>query len=86
MANRNASRPVNAMLNYAYGVLQSRLQIKLIAEKYDPNLGIMHVDREYGSAFVFDLMEPERSKVDRAIVEFLKSKTLHLLCFGLMAW
>jgi len=37
----------------------------------------MHVEREYGPAFVFDLMEPERPKVDRAIIEFLKSETLH---------
>jgi CRISPR-associated protein Cas1 len=56
--NRNASHPVNALLNYAYAVLQSQTQIRIIAEGYDPNLGIMHVDQEYGPAFVFDLMEP----------------------------
>jgi hypothetical protein len=75
--NRNASHPVNALLNYAYAVLQSQTQIRIIAEGYDPNLGIMHVDQEYGPAFVFDLMEPQRPKVDRAINEFLKSETLH---------
>jgi CRISP-associated protein Cas1 len=65
------------MLNYAYAVLQSQLQIQAVAEGYDPNLGLMHVDREYGPPFVFDLMEPERPKVDREIIEFLKSETLH---------
>jgi CRISP-associated protein Cas1 len=75
--NRNASHPVNAMLNYAYSVLQSQLQIRAVAEGYDPNIGIMHVEREYGPAFVFDLMEPERPNVDRVIIEFLKSETLH---------
>ena len=65
------------MLNYAYAVLQSQLQIRSVAEGYDPSLGIMHVEREYGPAFVFDLMEPERPTVDRAIIEFLKSETLH---------
>jgi CRISP-associated protein Cas1 len=79
--NRNASHPVNAMLNYAYAVLQSQSQIQAVADGYDPNLGVMHVDREYGPAFVFDLMEPERPKVDRAIVEFLKSETLHAADF-----
>jgi len=63
------------MLNYAYAVLQSQLQIQAVAEGYDPNLGIMHVDQEY--AFVFDLMETERPRVDRAIISFLKSETLH---------
>jgi CRISP-associated protein Cas1 len=83
--NRNASHPVNAMLNYAYAVLQSQLQIRAVADGYDPNLGIMHVDREYGPAFVFDLMEPERPRVDRAIVEFLKSETLHPADFVIRA-
>jgi CRISPR/Cas system-associated endonuclease Cas1 len=28
-------------------------------------------------AFVFDLMEPERPKLDRAVLAFLKSEALH---------
>ena len=28
-------------------------------------------------AFVLDLMEPERPKVDRAVLNFLKSEALH---------
>jgi CRISPR-associated protein Cas1 len=40
---------------------------------YDPMLGIMHYEREGSPAFVFDLMEPERPKVDRAVLAFLES-------------
>ena len=40
--NRNASHPINAMLNYAYAVKLSQLQIDAIANGYDPILGIMH--------------------------------------------
>jgi CRISP-associated protein Cas1 len=40
-------------------------------------LGIMHSDREDAPAFVFDMMEPERPKVDRAVLAFLKSEVLH---------
>ena len=75
--SRNASHPVNAVLNYAYAILQSRVQIRLVAEGYDPMLGIMHVDRDDGAAFVFDMMEPERPKVDRVVLTFLKSEALH---------
>ena len=75
--SRNASHPVNAILNYAYAVLQSQVQIRLVAEGYDPMLGIMHSDREGAPAFVFDMMEPERPKVDRAVLAFLKSEALH---------
>ena len=43
--SRNASHPVNAILNYAYAVLQSQVQIKAVADGYDPMLGIMHYER-----------------------------------------
>jgi CRISP-associated protein Cas1 len=75
--SRNASHPVNAILNYAYAALQSQVQIRLVAEGYDPMLGIMHSDRDDAAAFVFDMMEPERPKVDRAVLGFLKSEALH---------
>ena len=75
--SRNASHPVNAILNYAYAVLQSQVQIRLVAEGYDPMLGIMHADRDDAAAFVLDMMEPERPKVDRAVLAFLRSEALH---------
>ena len=75
--SRNAAHPVNAILNYAYAVLQSQVQIRLVSEGYDPMLGIMHYDRDDAPAFVFDMMEPERPKVDRAVLGFLKSEALH---------
>jgi hypothetical protein len=34
-------------------------------------------ERDASPAFVFDLMEPEQPKVDRAILSFLKSGVLH---------
>ena len=76
-ASRNASHPVNAILNYAYAVLQSQVQIKAVADGYDPMLGIMHYDRDGSPAFVFDMMEPERPKVDGRCSTFLKSEALH---------
>ena len=72
--SRNAAHPVNAILNYAYAVLQSQVQIRLVAEGYDPMLGIMHYDRDGAPAFVFDMMEPERPKVDRAVLGVSRSR------------
>jgi CRISPR-associated protein Cas1 len=71
--NRNAAHPVNAILNYAYAVLESGLRIKAIADGYDPTIGLMHEGRDGSSKFVFDLMEPKRPKVDRAVLEFIKA-------------
>jgi CRISP-associated protein Cas1 len=70
--NRNASHPVNAILNYAYTALQSEIQINTISEGYDPTLGIMHEPNSGSAAFVFDLIEPYRSLIDSEILEFIK--------------
>jgi CRISP-associated protein Cas1 len=70
--NRNAAHPVNAILNYAYAALESELRIKAISEGYDPTIGIMHEGGDGSSKFIFDLMEPERPKVDRAVLDFVK--------------
>jgi CRISPR/Cas system-associated endonuclease Cas1 len=40
--NRNAAHAVNAILNYAYAALESKIRIKAISDGYDPTLGIMH--------------------------------------------
>jgi CRISPR/Cas system-associated endonuclease Cas1 len=61
--NRNASHPVNAILNYAYAILQSQLQIGAISGGYDPTIGIMHFQRPGSPAFAFDLTEPSRPKL-----------------------
>jgi CRISPR-associated protein Cas1 len=76
--NRGATHPVNAMLNYAYGVLIARTQVQLIAEGYDPTIGILHGrESERGSypAFALDRMEPMRPVVDRVILELVKTST-----------
>jgi CRISPR-associated endonuclease Cas1 len=83
--NRHAAHPVNAMLNYAYAVLESQVRIRLVADGYDPTRGIMHETREDSSAFVFDMMEPERPKVDRAVLEFVKANPLHPADFTIRA-
>jgi CRISPR-associated protein Cas1 len=83
--NRNAAHPVNAILNYAYTVLESELRIKAIADGYDPTIGSMHEGRDGSSKFVFDLMEPERPKVDRAVLDFVKTTVFDPADFTLRA-
>jgi CRISP-associated protein Cas1 len=70
--NRNAAHPVNAILNYVYAALESEIRIKAISEGYDPTIGIMHEGSDGSSKFIFDLMEPERPRVDRAVLDFVK--------------
>ena len=72
--NWKASHPINAMLNYAYAVKVAQLQIQAVADGFDPYIGIMHHSRPDFPAYVYDLIEPERPKVDGAIVEFAQSR------------
>lgn len=74
--NGRASHPINAMLNYAYAILQSQLQIELLSEGYDPTIGVMHHGSRGSPAFVFDLMEPSRPIVDAAILRFALATAL----------
>lgn len=77
--NQSATHPVNAMLNYAYGMLMARKQIDAIANGYDVNLGIVHDrrtrDRGKTPCFALDLMEPERPIIDRAIIGIIREHT-----------
>jgi CRISPR-associated endonuclease Cas1 len=70
-SNERAVHPLNAMLNYAYAILRSHVQVDAVARGYDPTLGIMHNPGRRGEpALVFDLMEPCRPKVDAAVLAF----------------
>jgi CRISPR-associated protein Cas1 len=71
--NRNAAHPANAILNYAYAALESEIRIKAISDGFDPTIGIMHEGSDGSSKFIFDLMEPERPKIDRAVLDFVKT-------------
>lgn len=71
--NRNASHPVNALLNYAYAVKLAQMQIQAIADGYDPTFGIMHKSKRGSPALILDLIEPERPRVDAIILAFLKT-------------
>ena len=72
--NWKASHPINAMLNYAYAVKAAQLQIQAVADGFDPYAGIMHHSRHDFPAYVYDLIEPERPKVDGAVIDFAQSR------------
>jgi CRISPR-associated protein Cas1 len=74
--NRNATHPVNAMLNYAYAVLESQVRIATVSQGLDPHVGYLHACRPGRVALVYDLMEPLRPQIDHLILDFLRSHTL----------
>ncbi len=60
--NRHATHPVNAMLNYAYRVLETQVRIAAVSAGLDPTIGYLHACRPGRMALVYDLMEPLKAE------------------------
>jgi CRISPR-associated endonuclease Cas1 len=73
---RHAVAPVNAVLNYAYALLEAQVRLAVIKQGFDPACGFLHVDRRGHEALVYDLMECRRAEVDALALAFLKRTTL----------
>jgi CRISPR-associated protein Cas1 len=73
--NRHATHPVNAILNYAYAVLESELHIAAVTQGLDPTIGYLHSSRPSRVALVYTLMEPLRPQMDLLVLGFVRSHT-----------
>jgi len=73
--NQFARHPINAILNYAYGVLENQVRTQLSTMGVDPTIGYMHSRIENRHALVFDLMEPVRPIMDKRVLEFILERT-----------
>jgi CRISPR-associated protein Cas1 len=49
--NRHATDPVNAMMNYAYAVLESQVLTATVAAGLDPTIGYLHSSRSWAHVF-----------------------------------
>jgi len=70
---RAARHPLNAMLNYGYGILANEVRSQAIAAGLDPTIGIIHGNSENPIPLVYDLMEPLRPTVDQRVLGFALS-------------
>jgi CRISPR-associated protein Cas1 len=76
-AARHAVDPANAILNYAYAVLDGQTRQALSAAGFDLACGFLHADRRGRDALVYDLMELARPAVDDRVLTFLQVTTFH---------
>ncbi len=75
-SNQFALHPVNAILNYVYGVLENQIRAQVLASGLDPTIGYIHSNFEKKRpTLVFDLMEPVRPVMDRKILKFVLERT-----------
>lgn len=59
-STRPAKDEFNCMLNYAYGVLYSKVEKALIIAGLDPFVGVLHTDNYNKKSLVFDFIENYR--------------------------
>jgi CRISPR/Cas system-associated endonuclease Cas1 len=74
---RHAVDPTNALLNYAYAVLESQTRQALSRQGFDLACGFLHADAERRDSLVYDLIECERGTVDGLVLDFLAQSTFH---------
>lgn len=66
---RGATDPINAALNYGYGILYSKVSAAIVNAGLEMYAGFLHVDRPGKPALVLDLVEEFRAPVvDRAVL------------------
>lgn len=75
-SRRPAKDPFNAVLNYCYGILYSRIEKSCILAGLDPYVGFMHTDNYNKKSLVFDLIEPFRIYGEQTVVYLFTGKQI----------
>lgn len=78
---RPAQDPFNAMLNYAYGILYSRVERALMLAGLDPYVGFMHRDDYNTKSLVFDYIEAYRNYAERFVFRLFSGKKINKAFF-----
>jgi CRISPR-associated endonuclease Cas1 len=68
---RLAATPANAILNYAYAIVEAEARLAAAALGLDPGLGVLHLDSRTRDSLACDLMEPIRTLVDAWLLDWL---------------
>lgn len=76
-SSRPAKDPFNAFLNYAYGILYSRVERVLMLAGIDPYVGFLHRDDYNQLSMVFDFIEPYRIHAETAVFRLFTSKKIN---------
>ena len=73
--NRKAERPVNAILNYLFALVEVESILACHAMGLDPGLGITHLDARGRQSMALDLTEPVRPVVEAWTLDLLASRS-----------
>ena len=73
--NRQAERPINALLNYTYRLVEIEARFACVRLGLDPGLGVLHLDAAGRDSLALDVMEPVRPAVDRFVLDLVAERT-----------
>lgn len=76
-SSRPARDSFNAFLNYAYGILYSRVERALMIAGIDPYVGFLHRDDYNQLSMVFDFIEPYRIYAEVAVFRLFSGKKVN---------
>ncbi len=76
-SSRPAQDAFNAFLNYAHGILYSKVEKSLIIAGLDPYVGFLHRDDYNQLSFVFDFIEPFRAFADKVVFRLFSGKKVN---------
>jgi len=71
---RPAGDPFNAFLNYAYGMLYSKVEKSLILAGLDPFVGFLHRDDYNYKSLVYDFIEPYRVFAEKVVFNLFSGR------------
>lgn len=71
---RQAGTPINCMLNYLYGMLETEVRLAALTIGLDPGMGLLHSDQRSRDSFVFDVIEPLRPMIDEYLLDLLQRR------------
>jgi CRISPR-associated protein Cas1 len=76
-SSRPAVDAFNAFLNYAYGMLYSKIEKTLIVAGIDPYVGFLHRDDYNQLSMVYDFIEPFRIFADEIVFRLFAAKKVN---------
>jgi CRISPR-associated protein Cas1 len=71
---RSAANPINALLNYGYGLAEIECRLAALTVGLDPGMGIVHTDKKKRDSLALDLLEAIRPVVERHVLTLLRAR------------
>ena len=75
--SRSLDIPINAALNYGYGIILSTFNREIVSNGYITQLGLFHDNMFNQFNLASDLMEPFRVLIDREVIQMQRKEFTH---------